>query len=208
MPASRSLPAFFILALALTGLAHSPTGTKSQTVQEAPPAPAHQSDFPTLDGPTTSCLFDPERGGVPDCIRQAVDGELFVSPQVLKLLQFDSYGLAPVLSAKEGWMYVSRTGRVVIIGVPSMDNGADTFHNGLVRVIRNKKYGFANRKGQIVIAAHYDGAMNFEQGKSKVCLGCESKCVDHDCENHVFAGGEWFLIDTKGTVVSRILAEN
>jgi len=27
MPASRSLPAFFILALALTGLAHSPTGT-------------------------------------------------------------------------------------------------------------------------------------------------------------------------------------
>jgi len=72
-------------------------------------------------------------------------------------------------------MYVSRTGRVVIIGVPSMDNGADTFHNGLVRVIRNKKYGFANRKGQIVIAAHYDGAMNFEQGKSKVCLAARGR---------------------------------
>ena len=30
MPASRSLPAFFILALALTGLVHSPAGTKAR----------------------------------------------------------------------------------------------------------------------------------------------------------------------------------
>jgi WG containing repeat len=205
MPASRSLPVFMILALALTGLAHSPEGTKNQTPQQAPPTPTHQSDFPTLEGPTTSCLFDPERGEVPDCIREEAGGKLLVSQQVLKLLQFDSYGLAPVLSAKEGWMYVSRTGRVVVIGVPSMDNGADSFHDGLVRVIRNKKYGFANRKGQIVISAHYDGAMNFEKGIAKVCSHCESKCVDDECEVHVFAGGEWFQINTKGTVVSRIL---
>jgi hypothetical protein len=85
-------------------------------------------------------------------------------------------------------MYVSRTGRVVISGVPSIDNWADSFHDGLVRVVRNKKYGFANRKGQIVISTNYDGALNFEKGKAKVCSRCESKCVDHDCEYHVFAG--------------------
>ncbi|HEY4951618.1 MAG TPA: WG repeat-containing protein [Candidatus Acidoferrales bacterium] len=164
--------------------------------------------FKPLDGPATSCLFDFERGDVPDCIRQAADGKRLVSRAVLKLLQFDSYGLAPVLSAKEGWMYVNRTGTVVIIGVPRMDNGADSFHDGLVRVVRNKKYGFANRKGQIVVPANYDGAMNFEKGEAKVCSGCESKCVDHDCEYHVFAGGEWFHINTKGIVVAWIKPEN
>ncbi len=105
-------------------------------------------------------------------------------------------------------MYVSRTGRVLISGVPSMDDWADSFHDGLVRVVRNKKYGFANRKGQIVISTNYDGAMNFEKGKAKVCTRCESKCVDRDCEYHVFAGGEWFQINTKGIVVARIRPEN
>jgi hypothetical protein len=113
-----------------------------------------------------------------------------------------------VLSAKEGWMYVSRTGRVVIIGVPSTDNWADSFHDGLVRVVRNKKYGFANRKGQLLISANYDGAMGFEKGTAKVCSGCERKCVDHDCEYHVFTGGQWFQINTKGIVVARINPEN
>jgi hypothetical protein len=204
MPASRSLPAFFVFAVSLIGLIHS----AGQTQPQSPPTPVDQSAFQTLDGPSTSCLFDFERGAVPDCIRQAADGKLFVSQQVLKLLQFDSYGLTPVLSAKEGWMYVSRTGRIVIIGVPRMDNGADSFHDGLVRVVRNKKYGFANRKGQIVISAHYDGAMNFEKGTAKVCIRCESKCVDRDCEYHVFAAGEWFQINTKGIVVARISPEN
>jgi hypothetical protein len=208
MPASRSLPVFFVFTVLLIGLVHDAMSTRSQTQQQSPPTPEPQSAFPTLDGPTTSCLFDFERGEVADCIRQATNGKLFVSEQVLKLLQFDSYGLAPVLSAKEGWMYVSRAGRVVIIGVPRMENWADSFHDGLVRVVRNKKYGFANRKGQIVISAKYDGAMNFEKGMAKVCSRCESKCVDHDCEYHVFAGGEWFQINAKGIVIARIPPEN
>jgi hypothetical protein len=95
-----------------------------------------------------------------------------------------------------------------ISGVPTMDNWADTFHNGLVRVVRNEKYGFSDRRGQLVIFPVYDGAMNFESGKAKVCNGCTSKCVELECEYHVFSGGEWFEIDTTGTVVSRIRAEN
>jgi hypothetical protein len=50
--------------------------------------------------------------------------------------------------------------------------------------------------------------MNFENGKAKVCKGCESKCVDRECELHVFAGGEWFQIDAKGAVVARIQPPN
>ncbi|MGB2624201.1 MAG: WG repeat-containing protein [Candidatus Acidiferrum sp.] len=102
-------------------------------------------------------------------------------------------------------MYVNREGRAVITGVPVMDNGADWFHDGLVRIVRNGKYGFANRRGQVVISPVYDGALNFEKGLATVCKGCKSKCTaPHNCEYHVFAGGEWFQIDTRGTVVARL----
>jgi hypothetical protein len=68
--------------------------------------------------------------------------------------------------------------------------------------LRNNRYGFANRKGLVVVPAIYDGAMNFEKGIAEVCLGCRPECVS-DCEYHAFAGGEWFQINTRGTVLKR-----
>jgi len=152
---------------------------------------------------TTSCVFDFQRGEIHDCIHENATGELFVAPRVTKELHFDSYGLAPVLSLKTGWMYVNRKGKVVVNGVPQMDNGPDSFHDGLVRIVKNEKYGFANRQGDIVVPAIYDGALNFENGTAKVCKGCRNKCADADCEHRFFSGGDWLVIDTKGLVVSR-----
>jgi len=156
----------------------------------------------------TSCLYDFERGEIPNCIRKSTNGDLFVNQQVLKQLQFGSSGLAVVRATENGWMYVSRIGKVVITGVPTFDNWADTFHDGLGRVVRNGKYGFANQKGQLVIATVYDGAMNFEGRKAKVCKGCTNKCIEPECEHRAFTGGEWLEIDTKGIVISRIRAKN
>lgn len=99
-------------------------------------------------------------------------------------------------------MYVSRKGRVVITDVPTFDNGPDPFHDGLVRVVRNKKYGFANCKGELVVPAKYDGAMSFEKGFAKVCQGCQDRCADPDCEHRIFAGGQWFEIDTRGNILA------
>lgn len=101
-------------------------------------------------------------------------------------------------------MYVNRAGKVVVTCVPTMDNGPDSFHDGLVRVLRNGKYGFANRLGELAVPATYDGAMTFENGRAAVCKSCENKCADPECEHHSFVGGEWFQINTKGTVVERI----
>ena len=101
-------------------------------------------------------------------------------------------------------MYVDRRGFVIVMGVAAMDNGADSFHDGLVRVVRNGNYGFANRRGHLVVPPIYDGAMNFERGRAIVCKGCQNKCAGPECEHHSFVGGEWFQIDVKGTVVARI----
>jgi hypothetical protein len=203
MPGNNTLRGYLICCLALASLVVAP-GITNQTRQDKPtsgnPPTANQTD--TTD---TSCIFDFNQDEVPDCLRQGPTGTLFVAPLVLKKLDFDSYGLAPLLSRKERWIYVNRKGLVVVKGVPTMDNGPDSFHDGLVRVVRNNKYGFANRRGHLVIPAVYDGAMNFEKGKARVCKGCEDKCADasHDaCEHHFFAGGEWFEVDTKGTAVA------
>jgi hypothetical protein len=163
-----------------------------------------QSDADNFGATGTPCLYDGERGEVPSCVRENAKGELFIAPQYLKELRFDSHGLAAVHSPTKGWMYVSRGGKIVISSVPVMDNWADSFHDGLVRIVRNGKYGFANRRGQVVVPPIYDGASNFEKGRATVCKGCESKCADHDCEHHFFAGGEWFRINTKGTVLARL----
>ena len=184
-----SKPTLIICALALFVFVQGPSSQASATPQVSAPV----TDTP--------CLFDFERGEIPNCVRQTATGQLFISPEALRQLHFNSYGLAPVFSPKEGWMYVSRRGIVVIKGVPTMDNGPDTFHDGLVRVIKNGKYGFANSKGQLVVPASYDGALNFEHGKAKVCKGCISKCADTGCEHRTFAGGEWFLVDTRGTPI-------
>jgi hypothetical protein len=185
-----------ILLLALAGVASIALGGNTLY--------SRKSDADKPDTTGISCVVDFERGEISNCLRQLMDGNLFVAPKVRKQLHFDSHGLASVFSPGNGWMYVSRKGRIIVHGVPTVDNGPDSFHDGLVRVLVHQKYGFANRKGQLVIPPTYDGAMSFDNRKAKVCKGCESKCSEADCEHHFFSGGEWFQIDTHGTEVSRV----
>jgi WG containing repeat len=144
------------------------------------------------------CVFDFERGELPDCVREAPTGQLTIATQYLGELTFDEYGLAAVLSHEKGWMYVNRKGKVLIAGVVRNENGPDPFRDGMVRFMRDNKYGFANRKGHTVILPIYDGAMSFDHGITRVCKGCQEKCAEAECEHHVFEGGEWFSIDSKG----------
>ena len=148
------------------------------------------------------CMFDPERPDVPNCIQTGNAGDLFVVDNYLRQLTFDRFGLAPVYTREDGWMYVNRRGRVVVSGVAAMDNWADSFHDGLVRVVKKGKYGFANQKGIIVIPRVYDGAFDFENGTAEVCRACH--CNDRDSEHCALTGGEWYRIDTRGRVVARL----
>jgi WG containing repeat len=194
-----------LLVIAVNSAAQgAPPQSPKQPTGQGNSVPENPSNV-RKSGPTgTPCLFDFERGEVPNCVCERATGEPFIAPLLLKELPFDGEGLAAVLSPKKGWMYVSRTGRVVISGVPWMDNGADAFHDGLVRVVKNEKYGFANRKGQLVIPPIYDGALTFQNGHATVCKGCADTCAERECEHHFFKGGEWFQIDTKGNVLARL----
>jgi hypothetical protein len=164
-----------------------------------------------------SCGFSGS-GVVAHCILHSEEGNLFIAPDVLKELHFDSHGLAQVRSEEDSrhlWMYVNRKGRVVVTGVPSFDNWADNFSDGLVRTVVKDKYGFSNRQGRIVINPAYDWASPFSHGYSEVCNQCREMCampggavevqsVSGGCDHRIMVGGEWFKIDRKGHVAARL----
>jgi hypothetical protein len=201
----RDIVVKFVLLIVVIGtLRNSEAQSPTSLIRSGSKIRLEQTGVDKSSPQGSPCMFDFERGELPNCILKSAAGDLSIAPQFLKDLEFDSAGLAAVRSATQGWMYVNHKGKVIIRGVPVMDNWADTFHDGLVRFVRNNKYGFANRSGRTVIPPIYDGAMNFEKGNAEVCKGCASKCADPDCEYHVFSGGSWFLINTNGAIRKRI----
>ena len=139
-----------------------------------------------------------------NCLHAAPSGALFLSPEVLHTMDFPSNKKLPaaLFSTQLGWIYVDRKGRVIIRDVAPFDNGADEFHEGLVRFRKNGKWGFAAPNGIVVIPAKYDGAYIFENGVARVCIGCHDACTSqNDCEHHTFEGGQHFKIDRRGKVV-------
>lgn len=58
------------------------------------------------------------------------------------------------------------------------------------RFVKDHKYGFADRNGNIVIAPRYDGAMPFEKGRAKsVCVAWTSVWIRNVTAR--FSGGKW-----------------
>ena len=179
------------------------------------PAP-HGSSPAGNDG--RPCLVDVDRDLVPDCIQETGNGKLRIAPQYVTELHVDPSGLAPVWSEAppKGWMYVNREGAILITGVPSADNWIDAFAEGLVRTVIGGKYGFANKDGTIVIKPAYDYALPFDQGYAGVCNHCREMCalsgekmvemqsVPGGCDHTMWVGGEWFKINKKGRIASRL----
>ncbi len=86
----------------------------------------------------------------------------------------------------------------VLFRVATLDNGPDPVNDGLFRIIKNNKTGFANMKGEIVIQPYFDSALPFKDGFAVVCVGGKDE-KDGDYTLHV--GGKWGLVNTVGEVV-------
>ncbi len=84
----------------------------------------------------------------------------------------------------------------VLFDLVMFDNGPDYFNEGLTRVLRNGKMGFANKYGQVVIPCIYDFAKPFVGGKAEVTF--DAKEVVGLDEHKIIESEEWFVIDKKG----------
>jgi hypothetical protein len=152
---------------------------------------------------TESCTYLHRDEGVvtmDNCFSRDDEGRSVITPDNIKNCRFNSDGLSAVHNETEGWMYVDRSGKIIVSHVAVMDNWADDFHDGLVRVHRGDKWGFANTKGEMVVPPIYDGALNFENGFTWVCSGCKAG-YQKDGEYQIFLGGKWKRIDTSGIIL-------
>jgi hypothetical protein len=133
------------------------------------------------------------------------DGHVYVSKEYLPL--FFPSGNARLASAGMpggGWAYFNRHGLIVVQDVATFDNGASSFHSGLVRVVRNSKWGLANSQGLFVVPLKYDGMLEYEESNKgwRVCTGCREVS---DGEHSWSEGGEWHWLDRLGKVAGKAL---
>ena len=75
------------------------------------------------------------------------------------------------------------------------DNGPDYEQDGLFRIERKGKIGYANTKGEIVIEPQFACANPFENGRAKVTFDCEREKVG---EYTSMKSEDWFYIDKTG----------
>ena len=80
------------------------------------------------------------------------------------------------------------------------DNGPDYLQEGLFRILRNGKIGFANANGEIIIKPQFQCASPFENGKAKVAFQCKQNNTDD--EHSEMISDSWFFIDKTGNKVN------
>lgn len=133
---------------------------------------------------------------------------------------FDDWGITPQPGFREGLLFVSKTsgssktdqlmmkqaanGKWVILDskkqtlyeVFPYDNGPDYPSEGVIRVVKNGKIGYADAKTYvIVIAPQFDCAFPFENGKAKVSNQCQTV---KEGEHSIWKSDAWQYVDKQG----------
>ena len=79
------------------------------------------------------------------------------------------------------------------------DNGPDYLEDGLFRIKKDGKIGYANERGEIVIKPQFECANSFKNGKAKVSKSCN---LIPDGENTITESNNWFFIDKTGNTIA------
>lgn len=105
---------------------------------------------------------------------------------------------AIVFKEGEGFVAIDRSEKILYHIFP-FDNGPDEPSEGLYRIIENGKIGYANMKGEIVIAPQFACARPFKKGKAEVSVNCTTH---KDGEHSFWVSEEWYYINKKGKKLS------
>lgn len=132
-----------------------------------------------------------------------------------------SEGLATVINAGH-WSYINKKGEEFPVYYGGFMNYqyVDSFSGGLCLVYKDKKYGFVNKNGTLILQLIYDSATNFRDGLSAVEINKKWGFIDSagneiipiKYENvsyfengiaDVVLSGRKFVIDKKGNEVEK-----
>jgi predicted alpha/beta superfamily hydrolase len=135
---------------------------------------------------------------------------------------FDDWGIAPQPGFNEGLLFVNKKAAAAASKAPKLtmqqtkngkwiivdgqkkalyevfiyDNGPDYPSEGLIRVVKNGKIGYADAQTYaIVIAPQFDCAFPFENGKAKVSNKCKTV---KEGEHSMWESDAWQYVDKSG----------
>lgn len=126
-----------------------------------------------------------------------LQGNITVSPKYW-LCETDTFRtIAFVGIEHEGWVCIDK--KLNKLFKPFIyDNGIDFFQNGLIRIEENKKVGFADMNGKIVIQPTYDFVLPFDKNFTAFYSGGKYECMEKEitnCEHFHWTGGLWGFIN-------------
>ena len=106
-----------------------------------------------------------------------------------------SQGKLSMIEQDHKWVVVDEQ-KTVLYDVFIYDNGPDAPADGLYRIVKDGKIGYADAgTNAIVIEPKYDCAYPFENGKAKVSTNCKTV---QDGDHSIWESDAWQFIDTKG----------
>jgi hypothetical protein len=116
---------------------------------------------------------------------------------------FRTYAI--VLLPHVGFVGIDRKEEILYTVFP-FDNGPDYVQDGLFRITKAGKIGYADAvTGKIVIQPQFACAWPFKNGEAKVSMQCETKSLG---EHSTWISNKWFYIDKKGRTVKGVRAQN
>jgi len=128
-----------------------------------------------------------------------LQGNIKVSPRYWDCPTDTFRTIAFVGIEKEGWVCIDKNLNKLFHPY-IWDNGIDYWQSGLIRIKENKKIGFADTTGKIIIPPIYDFATPFDKNYSAFLSGGKYICMekgvpDSLCEHMGWVGGLWGIID-------------
>lgn len=97
----------------------------------------------------------------------------------------------------DGKWVITDSQKTALYEVFIYDNGPDFPSEGLIRMVKNGKIGYADATTYaIVIEPQFDCAFPFENGKAKVSNQCKTV---KDGEHSVWESDAWQFVDKKGS---------
>jgi hypothetical protein len=128
------------------------------------------------------------------------DGETIVPAGKYTLYYTDTIHYYGIVRDKNTLLAIDTEGKK-LYEVFQIDNGPDYASEGLFRIIKNGKIGYADAiTGEVVIEPSFKCANAFEDGKAKVALNCEVKRHEGD-EYSTVESDEWYFINQDGEQV-------
>jgi len=107
----------------------------------------------------------------------------------------NSQGKLSLVEKDQKWVLVDEQ-KNVLYDVFIYDNGPDVPSDGLYRIVKAGKIGYADAvTNTIVIEPQYDCAYPFENGKAKVSTNCKTV---QEGDHGIWESDAWQLIDKKG----------